>query len=65
MSNLDGSYMVEVDKMGEKYKFAKKILEDQNIEPEVGKMIEVDLGLGLVELKILKIDSNQVLAIEE
>jgi len=57
--------MVEVDKMGEKYKFAKKILEDQNIEPEVGKMIEVDLGLGLVELKILKIDSNQVLAIEE
>ena len=65
MSNFDENNNKEVNKMGEEYKFSKKILEDQNIEPEIGKKIKVDLGLGLVEVKILKIDGGDIHAIEE
>ena len=50
-------------KLAEKYKFSKKILDDQGIEAKEGKQIKVDLGGISIEVTITEIDGDQIFAV--
>ena len=49
--------------MAEKYKFSKKILDDQGIEAKEGNDIEVDLDGITIKAKISRIDGDQIIAV--